>query len=66
MKVVFYFLIPLIIFLSSCQSPSEDYAGEFPYGNIPRDKPSWPLSAAMNRVYEGSFDSLEVASNELF
>lgn len=25
-----------------------------------------PMSAAMNRVYEGSYDSLEVASNELF
>ena len=38
----------------------------FPYGNIPREKPDMPLSAAMERVYEGTYTGLENASNELF
>ena len=45
---------------------SHAYIEGFPYGNIPREKPNMPLSKAMNRVYEGTYDSLEVASNELF
>ena len=59
-----------ILLISSCSPTVDDtspaYMDGFPYGNIPREKPNMPLSKAMNRVYEGTYDSLEVASNELF
>ncbi len=60
----------VLISLLSC-SPGPEQTGEtfpdgFPYGNIPRAKPNRPLSAAMNRVYDGSYGALEVATNELF
>lgn len=37
----------------------------FPYV-LPQTKPNLPLSAAMERVYEGSYSSLKVVTNELF
>ena len=39
---------------------------EFPYGDIPRQKPDMPLSAAFERVYDGHYGGLELATNELF
>ena len=60
----------LSICVLSCTSVEEQIQDspnkEFPYGNIPRIKPNRSLSAAMNRVYDGTYDSLEVATNELF
>lgn len=52
----------------ACQQTTEGTVEEewFPYGNLPRSKPDKPLSAALDRVYEGSYGSLEVATNELF
>lgn len=52
----------------ACQQTTEGTIEEewFPYGNLPRSKPDKPLSAALDRVYEGSYGSLEVATNELF
>ncbi|EMI46771.1 Glycoside hydrolase, family 43 [Rhodopirellula sp. SWK7] len=38
----------------------------FPYGNVPAEKPNMPLSAAMQRVYDGTYAGLDCASNELF
>lgn len=66
------FLHIVLVLLMGCspngkeKSEKEEYAEGFPYGNIPRTKPNRPLSAAMKRVYDGTYDSLEVASNELF
>ena len=45
---------------------ADDYPNEFPYGNIPREKPNTPLSKAFERVYDGSYAGLEAATNELF
>lgn len=69
MKKSVFLLIGLIFLLCYCAPTTDSLKSkslEFPYGNIPRTKPSQPLSAAMNRVYEGTYDSLEVATNELF
>ncbi|MEM6631071.1 MAG: glycoside hydrolase [Bacteroidota bacterium] len=64
-----YFLFSALL-LSACfpiaDEASSAYKKGFPYGNIPRTKPDRPLSAAMNRVYKGTYDSLELATNELF
>jgi hypothetical protein len=38
----------------------------FPYGNVPKQKPDMPLSAAMQRVYDGTYIGLDCARNELF
>ena len=38
----------------------------FPYGSVPEEKPNLPLSAAMNRVYDGTYTGLDCARNELF
>ncbi len=47
-------------------SKADEYPDGFPYGNVPREKPDTPLSAAFNRIYDGTYTGLEVASNELF
>ena len=64
------FLILLLLISFCTMEPDEQKTGSnfhpFPYGNIPRDKPDRPLSAAMQRVYDGAYDSLEIATNELF
>lgn len=39
---------------------------DFPYGNVPREKPERKLSAAFERIYEGSYTGLEAQTNELF
>ncbi len=63
------------LFIGACQSCSEiknqesviqEYQDGFPHGNIPREKPHMPMSAAMNRVYDGSYTGLENVTNELF
>lgn len=62
-------LSAFLVLLLSCSPTQEKPAADgegFPYGNIPRTKPERPLSAAMNRVYDGTYGSLEVATNELF
>ena len=63
-------LIPLLVFvIIGCQSEKmseNNQSAIFPYGNVPPDKPNMPLSEAMNRVYEGSYTSKEVETNELF
>lgn len=55
----------LILFCAVTVSAA-DKSAAFPYGNVPRTKPDRPLSAAMNRVYDGTYAGLEVATNELF
>lgn len=58
-----------ILFLSACQKTAPSNVSEatvFPYGNIPREKPQFPLSAAMERNYSGTYLGLENATNELF
>lgn len=65
-----HLLLPTLLLLSllSCSpvDKSPVKANPFPYGNVPRTKPDRPLSAAMNRVYDGTYDSLELETNELF
>ena len=64
-------LIGIVIF-SCCKEKNDstsqtiDSPDGFPYGNIPRQKPDRPLSAAFERVYDGSYGGLELATNELF
>jgi hypothetical protein len=70
----FLLFILLALFILSCGEPRpgkekenlNEFRDGFPYGNVPRDKPNRPLSAAMNRVYDGAYTGLEVAANELF
>ena len=59
-------LVLLVLSCSEGTKAPDELSEAFPYGNIPREKPDRPLSAAMHRVYDGSFDALEVATNELF
>lgn len=64
----------LLSLLLSCNSnpaespkvKSNEFPDGFPYGNIPREKPNTPLSAALNRVYDGTYTGLENRTNELF
>lgn len=60
----------LLLFAIACAPSTEPVEeanfAEFPYGNVPRTKPDRPLSSALNRVYDGTYGSLEVATNELF
>ncbi len=65
-QLVSTILVLLALSCSCGNTGSDDLSQAFPYGNVPREKPDHPLSAAMNRVYEGTYDSLEVAANELF
>lgn len=64
-----YLIIPILF---ACTNPEQaslvnkEPSNAFPYGNIPREKPDIPLSAAMERVYEGTYTGLENATNELF
>lgn len=51
---------------SQDQQVGNEYPDGFPYGNVPREKPNRPLSAAFNRVYDGTYTGLEVQTNELF
>lgn len=44
----------------------DEYPDGFPHGNVPREKPNTPMSAAFNRIYDGTYKGLEVESNELF
>lgn len=64
-SIVFFFLFALAC-APSTEPVGEATLDEFPYGNVPRTKPNRLLSSAMNRVYDGTYDSLEVATNELF
>lgn len=63
--VAFLFLFSIAC-APSTEAEQKTALDEFPYGNVPRTKPDRPLSSAMNRVYDGTYDSLEVATNELF
>ena len=61
------FLFLLAIACAPTTEPVEEAKlNGFPYGNVPRTKPDQPLSSAMNRVYDSTYGSLEVATNELF
>ena len=61
------FLFLLAIACAPTTEPVEEAKlNGFPYGNVPRTKPNRPLSSAMNRVYDSTYGSLEVATNELF
>lgn len=61
------FLFLLAIACAPTTEPVEEAKlNGFPYGNVPRTKPDRPLSSAMNRVYDSTYGSLEVATNELF
>jgi len=69
MKIIHLFIISLLLF--SCTTGIEDQSSggewdDFPYGNVPREKPDRPLSSAMDRVYEGTYAGLELETNELF
>lgn len=65
-------LISLLVILFSCDKESkikkESYvnSSDFPYGNVPRTKPEIALSAAFNRIYDGTIKGFEVENNELF
>ena len=68
-----HFLLGLCTYLMVACSPSpsasttNDKPPEaFPYGNIPREKPDMPLSAAMERVYEGTYTGLETLPTSSF
>jgi len=50
----------------SKKDEAKEYQEDFPYGNVPREKPNRPLSAAFDRIYESSYGGLEVNTNELF
>lgn len=52
--------------LESTSQAKDDYPNGFPYGNIPREKPNTPMSAAVERIYDGTYAGLEIRSNELF
>ena len=62
----FLLLILLVLFTSSCgetrpgkeKKDLNESPNVFPYGDVPRDKPNMPLSAAMKRVYEGTYTGL--------
>tara|TARA_R110002073_G_scaffold136722_3_gene285347 strand:- start:473 stop:1747 length:1275 start_codon:yes stop_codon:yes gene_type:complete len=68
------FIAVLILLALSCETtkkestsqPKDEYPEGFPYGNVPREKPNTPMSAAFNRIYDGSYAGLECQSNELF
>ncbi|MEQ9289671.1 MAG: glycoside hydrolase [Cyclobacteriaceae bacterium] len=70
-----YLLMAMLVVLAlSCETPEtksttdekNEYPEGFPYGNVPRQKPNTPMSAAFNRIYDGTYTGLEVQSNELF
>ena len=69
MKKISTTILIIAAFLA-CRPATEDnsnaFSDGFPYGNVPRKKPHVPLSSAMQRVYDGSYQGLELASNELF
>ncbi|WP_109830211.1 glycoside hydrolase family 117 protein [Reichenbachiella versicolor] len=70
------FLLGVIsLFLFSCDTPQQsqpstqvidEYPNGFPYGLVPREKPNTPMSAAFERIYDGTYGGLEVQSNELY
>ena len=68
----FLLVMLFLVTLTSCdqktteETKSNDFPDGFPYGNVPRSKPNMPLSAAMNRVYDSTYGSTELATNELF
>lgn len=39
---------------------------DFPYGNVPREKPNMPLSKSFERIYDGTIKGFETENNELF
>ena len=65
-RILNILVISSLVSCSPAKEQPHEVVEDFPYGNIPRSKPSRPLSAAMNRVYDGTYSSLEVATNELF
>lgn len=65
LSITFLFLLAIAC-APTTESVEEAKLNGFPYGNVPRTKPDRPLSSAMNRVYDSTYGSLEVATNELF
>lgn len=44
----------------------DEFPDGFPYGNVPSEKPNTPMSAAFERIYEGTYTGVDAHSNELF
>ncbi len=69
---LFAILGSILIFTISCtqsetkKTEVDEYPDGFPYGNVPREKPNTPMSAALERVYDGTYAGLENHSNQLF
>ena len=63
MKINLTIFILLLTFGSALMAQD---ATIFPYGAIPAEKPDMPLSAAMARVYDGSYKGVDCFLNELF
>ncbi|MGY6649330.1 glycoside hydrolase family 117 protein [Wenyingzhuangia sp. IMCC45574] len=68
-------ILVLVLFLSICscskkaQTESQiekEVLSDFPFGNVPREKPNRPLSKSTERIYEGSIKGFETQNNELF
>ena len=75
MKKTLFSMVSLTLLISCNQSKEESQnkpttpeivQEDFPYGNVPREKPDRKLSAAFERIYDGTYGGLEVTSNELF
>lgn len=68
-RYVFAVLLLAMLSCSENQEPEEiidEFPEGFPYGNVPKEKPNTPLSAAFDRVYDGTYAGVDVHSNELF
>ncbi len=69
MKNTVVIIISIVLFSCTQTTETQNTASQwddFPYGNVPREKPERPLSAAMERVYESTYGGLELETNELF